>query len=227
MSNSQKLMEAGVLISNRMQEKIKLHAYIFKSIQKAYVVIARKLSVIIVYFKLEGNNVVVGKGFKSYGVPVIDVWKHGQFTIGDHFKMNNGENNNRIGRQQPCYFIVTDSARLTIGNNVGISCTAIICHEKITIGDYVTIGGNVAIYDTDFHSLNKLHRRNFNIDTKHKNTAPVKIENDAFIGAHSIILKGVTIGEGAIIGAGSVVTKSVPQNEIWAGNPAKFIRKIS
>ena len=52
------------------------------------------------------------------------------------------------------------------------------------------------------------------------------IKDNAFIGAHSIILKGVTIGENSIIGAGSVVTKSVPDNQIWAGNPARFIRNI-
>ena len=52
------------------------------------------------------------------------------------------------------------------------------------------------------------------------------IKDHAFIGAHAIILKGVTIGEGSVIGAGSVVTKSVPDGEIWAGNPAVFIRKV-
>lgn len=55
---------------------------------------------------------------------------------------------------------------------------------------------------------------------------PVVIKNGVFIGANSIILKGVTIGEKAIVGAGSVVTRSIPDGEIWAGNPAKFIRKI-
>ncbi|MEI3417887.1 MAG: DapH/DapD/GlmU-related protein [Blautia sp.] len=55
---------------------------------------------------------------------------------------------------------------------------------------------------------------------------PVVIKNGVFIGANSIILKGVTIGEKAIIGAGSVVTRSIPDGEIWAGNPARFIRKI-
>lgn len=57
-------------------------------------------------------------------------------------------------------------------------------------------------------------------------TSPVVIKDGVFIGAHCIILKGVTIGEKSIIGAGSVVTKSIPDGEIWAGNPAKFIRRI-
>ena len=55
---------------------------------------------------------------------------------------------------------------------------------------------------------------------------PVIIKDGAFIGTDCIILKGVTIGEKSVIGAGSVVTKSVPDGEIWAGNPAKFIRKV-
>ena len=55
---------------------------------------------------------------------------------------------------------------------------------------------------------------------------PVHIKENVFIGAHSIILKGVVIGENSIIGAGSVVTKSIPSNQIWAGNPAKYIRNV-
>ena len=57
-------------------------------------------------------------------------------------------------------------------------------------------------------------------------SSPVTIGDDVFIGAHSTILKGVTIGDRAIIGACSVVTKNVPDDEIWAGNPARFIRKM-
>ena len=53
------------------------------------------------------------------------------------------------------------------------------------------------------------------------------IENNVFIGANSMILKGVKIGDRSIIGAGSVVTKNVPSDQIWAGNPAKFIREIT
>jgi acetyltransferase-like isoleucine patch superfamily enzyme len=57
-------------------------------------------------------------------------------------------------------------------------------------------------------------------------TDPVKIKKYAFIGGGSIILKGVTVGENSIIVAGSVVTRDIPDNEIWGGNPAKFIRKV-
>ena len=85
--------------------------------------------------------------------------------------------------------------------------------------------GGACVYDTDFHSLDPAVRNSEN-DLKERVEKPVLIKNNAFIGAHSIILKGVTIGENSIIGAGSVVTKSVPDNQIWAGNPAKFIRNI-
>lgn len=86
--------------------------------------------------------------------------------------------------------------------------------------------GGIKIYDTDFHSVNADIRRNHKQDMASKRMAKVTIEHDAFIGAGSIVLKGVTIGAGAVIGAGSVVTKSVPAGEIWAGNPARFIRRL-
>lgn len=115
---------------------------------------------------------------------------------------------------------------ISIGNNVGMSQSAIICHHSITIGDNVKIGGGVKVYDTNFHSLNPSVRRNRDLDLKEKKCRPVVIEHDAFIGAASIILSGVTIGANSIVGAGSVVTKSIPANEIWGGNPAKFINKV-
>ena len=56
---------------------------------------------------------------------------------------------------------------------------------------------------------------------------PILISNNVFIGGHSIILKGTVIGENSIIGAGSVVSGKVPPNEVWAGNPAKYIKGIN
>ena len=105
-----------------------------------------------------------------------------------------------------------------------LSSTAIVWHDQIEIGDNVNLGGNVVLYDTDFHSLDSKDRINRQEDIRGTKTKPVKIGNNVFVGAHSTILKGVSIGDNAMIGACSVVTKNVPENEIWAGNPAKFIK---
>ena len=121
-------------------------------------------------------------------------------------------------------YIVNKIGVLSIGDHCGFSGTSIFVANKITIGSYCNFGGNTAIWDTDFHSLEFQDRRIHNVSTI-KN-APIFIGDDVFVGANSIILKGVTIGDRVIIGAGSVVTKSIPADEIWAGNPAKFIRKI-
>jgi acetyltransferase-like isoleucine patch superfamily enzyme len=167
------------------------------------------------------------KKFDTNGVPYVMVARGGICIIGDKFKMNNGLHGNPIGRPQSCVFFVDKGATLQIGNNVGISATAIVAHYSITIGDNVKIGGGVCIYDTDFHSLDSKARANPKLDIALRSKAPVVIGDNVFIGAHSTILKGVTLGDNAVIGACSVVTKNVPANEIWAGNPAKLIRAIN
>jgi acetyltransferase-like isoleucine patch superfamily enzyme len=140
--------------------------------------------------------------------------------------MNNGLINNMIGRQQPCFFVVWKNGELIIGNDVGISATAIVCWNRIEIHDHVKIGGGTVIYDTDFHSLDYKERSAKPEIYDNVKTAPIVIKSNVFICAHSTILKGVTIGENSIIGASSVVAKNIPNNEIWAGNPARFIKKI-
>jgi len=201
-------------------------SYLFRALRKFSMSIENNFCSIISLIILNGNSVKFEKGLKSNGIPKVDVWKYGSMTIGTSFKMNNGKNHNMIGRQQPCYFIVRNGAKLLIGNNVGISATAIVCSDTITIGNDVKIGGNTVIYDTDFHSLEAESRLNIEKDQANTFSAPVHIGNNVFIGAHSTILKGVTIGDYSIIGAGSVISKSIPSKEIWAGNPAKFIRTI-
>ena len=173
------------------------------------------------YFYL--NGITYGPGLRSYGIPVVDVNEGGVMQVGQSLVLINGMNHsNRIGRQQPCFFIVAPGGTLHLGNRVGMSGTALVCHNAITIADDVTIGGNTVIYDTDFHSLDRRERAGY-ADNALANTAPVFINQGAFIGAHVTILKGVSIGRNAVIGAGSVVTKSVPAGEIWAGNPARQV----
>ena len=180
---------------------------------------------IITLIKLYGNGVIF-KNFNTNGIPFIMVSRGGIFKIGDDFKINNELHGNPIGRPQKCIFFVNRGAKLTIGNNVGMSSTAIVCHINIFIADNVKIGGGTCIYDTDFHSLNSLHRNNYAMDKIYKINKSIRICENVFIGSNSTILKGVSIGKNSIIGACSVVTKDIPENEIWGGNPARFLKKI-
>lgn len=118
---------------------------------------------------------------------------------------------------------VEPGAELTIGNNVGMSSTRFWVHDSVAVGDNVKIGACVLITDTDAHPMDYMARRTSSEGTK---SAPIVIEDDVWVGAHCIILKGVTIGERSIIGAGSVVTKSIPADCVAAGNPCKIIRKL-
>ncbi len=174
---------------------------------------------------LYSNNVKFDK-ITTNGIPFVSVARGASCTVGTNFKMNNGLLGNPIGRPQKCVLFVDRNASIVIGDHVGISSTALVAHKSITIGNHVKIGGGVCIYDTDFHSLDPCIRKNADMDSKNTVNAAVVISDNAFIGAHTTILKGVIIGENAIVGACSVVTKSIPANEIWAGNPAKFIKKV-
>lgn len=173
------------------------------------------------------TNGVQFSSFKNHGWPRVNIGRGGKCVIGKGFKSNNREMANPIGRFNRCSLIVGNKGILIIGKNVGMSSTAIVCHHQIEIGDNVNLGGNVVIYDTDFHSLNAESRLDSKTDKAETKTAAIKIGNSAFIGGHSTIFKGVEIGENAIVGACSVVTKNIPANEIWAGNPAKMIRALN
>lgn len=146
----------------------------------------------------------------------------GEISLGENIVINSSPSFNQIGGDTVTR-LITSKGSIRIGNNVGISNSTLISQNSILVEDDVCIGGSCKIYDTDFHSIDYVKRMmKPDIDIR---TAPIRIKKGAFIGAHCIILKGVTIGEKSIIGAGSVVTKDIPNGEIWAGNPAKFIRK--
>lgn len=189
-----------------------------------YIKISKVLDIFVNYYICKKQKVNLGKYSKICGRIYIenrnpDKEKH--ISIGDNTIINSGIHKNPIGGNIQTLLVTNPGGRIYIGNNVGMSNVAIFAQEAVVIEDYVMIGGGVCIYDTDFHSLDYETRISSN-DTKFS-TAPIEIGEGAFIGAHSIILKGVRIGKHAIIGAGSLVTKSVPDGEIWAGNPAHKI----
>ncbi|MEJ7560442.1 MAG: DapH/DapD/GlmU-related protein [Pedobacter sp.] len=173
-----------------------------------------------------GNNVHYST-FRSTGVPFISVARGAECIVGSNLSMNNGASGNPVGSFDKCTFFVDTGGSLKVGDNFGISQAAIVCHIKIQIGNNVKLGGGACIYDTDFHSLDPATRANPAADLLSKMKMPVILGNNVFVGARAMILKGVNIGDGSIIGAGSIVTKSIPAGQIWAGNPAKFIRNVS
>lgn len=187
---------------------------IIKNIIKLYEYIFNYIMLKIYKINL-GNNVKInGKLF---------VRNKGTININDNVKINSKYAANPIGGQVVTSFFVKENAKLTIGNGVGLSNTAICVFESVNIEDNVFIGGDCKIYDTDFHSTNYYKRISSNDDNV--KTAPIRIKKGAFIGSSCIILKGVTIGKYSIVGAGSLVTRNIPDGEIWGGNPIRFIRK--
>jgi acetyltransferase-like isoleucine patch superfamily enzyme len=125
-----------------------------------------------------------------------------------------------------------ENASISVGKRVFLN-GSIIAAKNISIGDDVLVSWGVTIVDHNSHSISFSKRsedvinwREGKKDWTHVKIAPVNIKNKVWIGFNSIILKGVTLGEGSIVGAGSVVTKDVPPWTIVAGNPTKIIREI-
>lgn len=205
----------------------KIGLFIYKIIKKFFFEVNNLSALIYNKTVFYINNVDYGEGIRINGYIKLILNKHATLKIGKQFKLNSGKNFNPIGRNQRSLFVVNKNAELIIGNNVGMSSVAIVCSKKIVLGDNVRIGGNTVFYDTDFHSLN-YNERIINPENKENiKVKPIYIGNNVFIGGHSLILKGATIGHNSIIGAGSVVAGAIPSNEIWAGNPAKFIKRVN
>lgn len=175
-------------------------------------------------WRLRIRGARVGAGFRCYGWLNLHVHDTAQVIIGDHVRINSGFALNPVGGSQRTGIWVGRNAVLRIEDHVGISNCTIVCANRVHIESHVFVGGGVSIYDTDFHAL--AARSRVEHDPSATRTAPVVVGSRSFIGGHAIILKGSSIGAEAIIGAGALVAGTVPAGEVWAGNPARFVKKI-
>ena len=173
--------------------------------------------------KMRLTGAELGEGSKIYNKLYYFLHPKGRICIGKNFSFSSGSNFNQLSRNLRGAIYVAEGASLMIGNKVGISSSCLWVTKGLTIGDHVNIGADSLILDTDAHSIDWQERRSS--DTR--NSKPIVIEEDAFIGTRCIILKGVTIGARSIIGAGSVVTKNIPPDCIAAGNPCVVIKRIT
>ena len=118
---------------------------------------------------------------------------------------------------------LANSQNIYLGDHVEINRSVYLWaghHSKIVIGDYTGISPEVFII-----SSNHGTKKGETFMTQDHQEADIIIGKDVWIGAHAIILPGVTIGDGAIIGAGSVVIKDIPENAIAFGVPARIVSK--
>lgn len=142
---------------------------------------------------------------RSTAETLIMLEKNAEFLINGNFKIYSGAD-----------IKVFENAKLSIGRGYVNRNAQIRCQKEITIGDDVAIARDVYIMDSDSHSI---------LEDGYEMARPISIGNHVWIGARAMILKGVTIGDGAIIAAGSVVTKDVPSMAVVAGVPAKVIKE--
>lgn len=122
-----------------------------------------------------------------------------------------------------CDIIVFEGGKLELKSGFCNSDTKIRCKKSVEIGEGVVISHNVTIEDYDGHQLYEIAEDGSKISKEI--ATPVKIGNHVWIGAKATILKGVTIGDGAVVAAGSVVTSDVPPNCVCAGVPARIIKE--
>jgi carbonic anhydrase/acetyltransferase-like protein (isoleucine patch superfamily) len=154
---------------------------------------------------------------RADGVPRIRMHPRGTLHVGDDVRLISKYGLNAVGGHDAVTLWIGPGATLSIGSRSGLSHATIVCLQRIEIGCGVLIGGGARIFDSDFH----MAASPTTITTKRLLSLPVRIEDDVFVGAYATILKGVTVGRGAVIGAGSVVTRNIPAHEVWAGNPAR------
>lgn len=170
---------------------------------------------------IRAQGVRLGKKVKVSGFPICAKSGSGKIEIGSGCIINSSFLSNLAGLYQRSVFVARDGAIIRIGDNTGMSGVTLYAKEKIEIGKDCLIGANVKIFDSDFHPADPVIRLRDSLDCR---TAPVRIGNNVFIGANSIILKGVTIGSNSVIAAGSVVTKDVDPGVCVGGNPAKVLK---
>ncbi|WP_276038094.1 acyltransferase [Desulfovibrio mangrovi] len=151
------------------------------------------------------------------GYPQIRLANTASLRVGDKCIFRSTSFVNSIGCRR-CFINVAEGATLTFGREVGVSGIQIGCASNISIGDGTIVGSNVIITDCDWHSVSPSDRRANRFNTI-KNSQPVVIRENVWVGMNAVILKGVSIGENSVIGAGAVVTKDVPPNSIAYGNP--------
>lgn len=157
---------------------------------------------------LFGDGITFGKNISLGKNVVIKTTDGGRILIGDDVSIEANS------------YIYAQEGEITIGSHTFIgSGTHIVARESIKVGDHCLIAAYTVIRDAD-HGI----KLGLLINSQPHTVSPISIGNDVWTGSHSVITKGCTIGDGAVVGANAVVTKNVESMSIVGGVPAKFIK---
>lgn len=155
-----------------------------------------------------------GRNIKFRGFTYIKRYPGSTIKIGDNCRFNSTSWFNYRGINHMCILQTgTSKAKIIIGKNCGFSGNSIVSDCNVTIGDFTLLGANACIGDRDDHP-----------DIYSSEPRPVQIGKHVWIGMNVTIMKGVTIGDYAVIAAGSIVNKDVPEKAVFGGIPAKLIK---
>jgi len=153
----------------------------------------------------------VGPRVRVYGTPSIQ--NGGRLIIGDRVRLVSTITKIQLG--------VESTGTLEIGSRTYINYgCSIAATELVRIGARCNLGTYVIMMDNDYHRLEPERR------DERPPSAPIILEDNVWVGARAIVLRGVTIGEGSVVAAGSVVTRDVPPRTVVAGVPAKIVREL-
>lgn len=188
--------------------------------------IMRKIWILVNRFRFKRAGIQFGKDMRVCDSIRLKMGSGAQVIIGNNFAFYSG-NYNPLSRNIEGAIELEANARISIGDNVGVSSSCLWVYDYLTIGDNTKIGADCILLDSDAHSLDYMDRRHGRTDRPNAKKAGITIGNDVLIGTRSIVLKGVEIGDRTIIGSGSVVTKTIPADCIAAGNPCKVIKYIN
>lgn len=159
----------------------------------------------------------LGAGVFIHGIPSIIRKGNGRITLGPRVTINSSLWSNPLNTSGSTRLFSGPGAVLDIKAGAGVSSSQLVAKKGIEIGEDSLIGAGSLLCDSDMHEVPLGSGRETKI-------APIRIGKKVFIGARSIILKGVIIGDGAVVAAGSVVVSNVAAGTLVAGNPAKLIK---
>jgi acetyltransferase-like isoleucine patch superfamily enzyme len=177
----------------------------------------KAIQLFLLHMQLRRHGVIYGKYLRGNSCKIIN---NGQIVLGNYVCLNSFPGGEFYRTGLNAYF---SNSRIRIGDNCILNGTLIHSRESVVIGNDCLFGPGVVILDNNSHntSIDPAIRRTGEIEV-----SPVNIGNNVWVGMYSIIMKGVNIGDNAIIAARSVVTKNVSSNQVFGGNPAKFIRTL-